>query len=122
MAIVWIDTKEELPPQGIFVLCWDDGIAYTARRMGNCWFQIPFLDSSFAFYDPPEKWAHMTFPGGFTGKLRLKPEGAMDMYDAEEFELFHPKDFNEFVEALKKQMDERPVKRLKHKPSHKALA
>ena len=111
----WKSPKDELPTQGLFVLCWWDGLVYCCRRMGDYWFPIPFVDSSYAHYNPPEKWAYITFPDGYTGKLRFKdadPKGVDRLLEMDEFELFYPEDFQEFVQMIKKSMHKRKRKKL----------
>ncbi len=89
-----------LPQQGRKILWWDKGDCWVAQRFGNYWFPIPFTDSQFARTDPPEKWAYVDCPDGYSGLMRIEKNG--QLIDFDQLEEFYPEDFKIFLDHLKK--------------------
>jgi hypothetical protein len=96
----WIDPKDKLPPQGKKVLSWREGDCCVVQRFGDYWIPIPFTDSKFADTEPPEKWAEIDFPVGFTGMIRVIPIGGSCPIDMDEYEKHDKEQFDKFVAAL----------------------
>jgi hypothetical protein len=64
---------------------------------------IPFVDSKYAFFSPPEYWANITdLPNGLTGKLRIFCTKDNTMYFIDEFEEKFPEEYQIFYNATKK--------------------
>ncbi len=100
--MLWIDPKEELPPQGKQILYFKSGDIYVVQRFGDYWFPIPFYDSKFAFHDAPDLWADIIPPHGFSGKIRIVvPDQPTEMHEIDYLEIYHPNTYREFVQMQK---------------------
>lgn len=73
----WILPKDELPPMGYKVLCYDEGDYFVAQRFREYWFAIPFTDSKFADHKEPQKWSHIEFTEGNKGYMYILYKGEL---------------------------------------------
>jgi hypothetical protein len=96
----WYKPDKKKPEQGKKILCMDKGDFYVAQRFGNYWFSIPFHDSIYSRYFPPEMWAEISFPEPYTGYLRVMVYGEMMFID--ELEKKDPEVYKNTVEFMLK--------------------
>ena len=108
--MTWFDSKNNPPPQGTKVLCFDEGDLWVAQRFREYWFPIPFCDSRLAQYKAPELWQSVNFPDGYKGKIMFQLEGEDDLMDVEAIEKENPEFLTRLIECMKKQMDDRQEK------------
>jgi hypothetical protein len=94
----WKDPKIEKPEQGKKVLCEHEGDLYVAQRFGDYWFPIPFIDSKYSRYFPPNLWQEINFPNSLSGKLLVKIN--LKLHDIDELEKKYPDVYVEIVNAL----------------------
>lgn len=92
----WIKPDDKLPAQGKKILYFDKGDIYVVQRFGQYWLPIPFYDSQYAFCEPPELWADIYCPDGYSGKIHVIADEKM--YDIDALEKHHPDVYEEFIE------------------------
>jgi hypothetical protein len=109
-------TPYYIPPQGLKVLCFTDGVAYVAIRFvwrkTSYWLPIPFTDSRFAHYNPPEYWCYIDFPPGFTGYWKFGVDDCEPLTLEELYEK-DPESYNDICERFISKMIEATGKPLK---------
>lgn len=96
--MLWIKTKNRLPPQGKKVLCFTDGDCHVAQRFGKYWFPIPFTDSKFARIDPPQFWCDIVMPEPYEGRMRILIDKGL--YDIDTLQKKHKAAYRQFVNLL----------------------
>lgn len=100
----WYSPSVYLPDQGKKVLCMKDCCFYVAQRFADIWCQIPFTDSEFAFFDPPELWQEIDYPNGITGYLLVGLKRSKKLYTIDELEKKFPESYDDFIKGIKQMM------------------
>jgi len=95
---VWYKTREKLPPQGLKVLYFDRGDMWVAYRFGQYWVPIPFCDSKFANTDPPDMWAYISLPTGYTGRMSAQMDG--ERISIDDMQIKYPTEYEDMVKSI----------------------
>jgi len=93
----WKTPKENKPPQGLKVLCVRTGDFYVAQRFGEYWLSIPFYDSVFRQFQPPDLWTFIEFPDNYKGVLLFGLTDQDGLITLDELEKLCPEDYETFV-------------------------
>jgi hypothetical protein len=94
--IDWIEPMLELPPQGKKILYFRKGDCSVRQRFDNYWVPIPYVDSQYCDFDPPQLWKDIELPGTFTGLMHVEVDGTR--YTIDELEKAYPEAYNLMVE------------------------
>ncbi len=105
----WVKTSEQLPPQGLKILYWDDGDCWVCWRMGPYWLPTVFTDSMHAKCTPPEMWSYIVFPGKFDGKIKIGTNNESGLITIDELEAKCAERHRDFCEMLAKPIKDRMV-------------
>lgn len=101
----WIKLSQyNLPPQGLKILCFNDGDVWVCRRLNykgkDYWLEIPYGGRHGSILThAPAYWMKPDYPDGFTGYIQIALEGEDPMI-LDEFQEKHPKDHAKFVKSI----------------------
>lgn len=106
----WIKTTEQLPAQGLKILCFHNGDLWIARRFSlstsSYWVEIPYGgDKGANLTDEPEYWTQLSLPGNYTGLMQVGIEGE-GLMSFDEFQKSFPEDHELFVSQMIKSIQE----------------
>ena len=103
----WIDANLRLPEVGQKVLCFKKGDVYVAVRFEDKFVPMPFATHTHALaLSKPDKWAEITFPPGYTGKMRAVVSYNSDLLISEQaidipaYKKQDPEKYLEFANSL----------------------
>lgn len=109
----WIKLeRDNLPPQGLKILCFRKGDLWVCRRMHykekDYWIEIPYPGNKGATATfSPEYWMRLDLPEGYSGFMKVGIEGS-DPWTFDELEKINPELLESFVGLVinSLQMDE----------------
>lgn len=97
----WRSPKIELPPQGLKVICFDEGDVWCGVRFGDLWSSRPFSKSCGP--EAPQLWRYCKVPEPYTGYAFISVTGdPKDVISFDELEKEHPKIWKKMYEMTKR--------------------